>query len=198
MHADANAHGDAVRKESGDPLRMMIDTIPTLAWACRPDATAEFFNQRWLDYTGLSFEEALGWGWKIPVHPEDLEKLMDTWRGLLASGEPCEAEARLRRFDGAYRWFLVRAVPVRDEQGSVLRWYGTNTDIEELKRAEACWPEESAARDDGQRMCAGNHPGGVVSTHRRDHEWLALRDCVSRSERHSTAAWGRAQPARQL
>jgi PAS domain S-box-containing protein len=149
-----------------DQLRMMIDTIPTLAWSCRPDGTTEFLNQRWLDYTGLSFEEALGWGWKVPVHPADLEKRMDTWLRLLAGGEPGEGEVRLRRFDGAYRWFLFRAVPVRDAQGIVIRWYGTITDIEELKRAEALLAgenrlldrRESAARDDGRWMLAGKHP----------------------------------------
>jgi len=124
-------------KGPDDPLRRMIDTIPTLAWACRPDGTIEFVNQRWLDYTGLSFEEALGWGWKGPVHPEDLGKRLDTWLRLLACGEPCEGETRLRRFDGEYRWCLFRAVPVRDAQGMVVRWYGTITDIDELKRAEA-------------------------------------------------------------
>ena len=123
-------------KRPEDQLRLMIDKMPTLAWACRPDGTTEFLNQRWLDYTGLSLEEALGWGWKVPVHPADLGRLMDTWRGLLVCGEPGEEEARLRRFDGEYRWFLFRAVPVRDEQGTVVRWYGTNTDIEDLKRAE--------------------------------------------------------------
>lgn len=89
-------------KESEDQLRMMmIDKIPTLAWSCLPDGTVEFLNQRWLEYTGLSLEEALGWGWKVAIHPEDLEKLMATWLGLFASGEPGEEEARLRRFDGA-------------------------------------------------------------------------------------------------
>src|SRR5262249_35605073 len=127
----------AGRQESEDQLRMMIDIIPALAWSCRPDGTTAFLNQRWLDYTGLSFEEALGWGWQAPIHPDDLGKLTDTWSGPLACAEPGEAEARLRRFDGAYRWFLFRAVPVRDEQGMVVRWYGTNTDIEDLKRAEA-------------------------------------------------------------
>jgi formate hydrogenlyase transcriptional activator len=119
-----------------DQLRVMIDKIPTFAWSCRPDGTTEFLNQRWLEYTGLSMEQALGWGWQVPIHSDDLPKLMDTWLRLLASGEPGEEEARLRRFDGEYRWFLFRAVPVRDERGEVVRWYGTNTDIEDLKRAE--------------------------------------------------------------
>ncbi len=100
----------------GDALPMMIDKIPTLAWSCRPDGTTEFLNQRWLEYTGLSMEASVDWGWKVAIHPDDLEQLMETWLGLL---------------------FLFRAVPVRDEQGKVVRWYGTNTDIEDLKRAEA-------------------------------------------------------------
>ena len=120
-----------------DELSMMVDKIPTLAWSCRPDGTTEFLNQRWLDYTGLSLGASLGWGWKVAIHPDDLEKLMNTWLRVLASGEPGDEEARLRRFDGEYRWFLFRAVPVRDEQGKLVRWYGTNTDIEGLKRAEA-------------------------------------------------------------
>ena len=124
-------------KEPEDLLRQMIDRIPALAWSCRPDGTAEFLNQRWIDYTGLSLDKGLGWGWKAAIHPEDLEKLMATWQYLLRSGEPGQEEARLRRFDGEYRWFLFRAIPVRDEQGRVLRWYGTNTDIEDLKRAES-------------------------------------------------------------
>jgi PAS domain S-box-containing protein len=122
---------------SEDFLRTMVDKIPTLAWSCWPDGTTEFLNQRWLEYTGLSMEEALGWGWKTVIHAEDLENLMATWLGQFASGEPGQEEARLRRFDGKYRWFLFRAVPVRDEQGKVIRWYGTNTDIEDLKRAES-------------------------------------------------------------
>src|ERR1700682_400323 len=127
----------AQMKASEDQLGIMIDKIPTLAWSCRPDGTTEFLNQRWLDYTGLSSERALGWGWTVPIHPDDLPRLMDTWIRLLTSGEPGEEEARLRRFDGEYRWFSFRAVPVRDEQGKIIRWYGTNTDIEDRKELES-------------------------------------------------------------
>jgi PAS domain S-box-containing protein len=115
---------------------MMIDKIPALAWSCLPDGTPEFLNQRWLDYTGLSIEQALDWGWKGTIHPDDLGKVMGTWQGLLSSGEPGDAEARMRRFDGKYHWFLFRAEPVRGDQGQIVRWYGTNTDIEDRKRAE--------------------------------------------------------------
>ena len=117
-------------------LRVMIDTIPALACSCFPDGAAEFLNDRWLKYTGLSQEEATGWGWRRPIHAADLEKLMKTWRAMLASGKPGEEEARLRRFEGEYRWFLFRAEPFRNENGDIVRWYATITDIEELKRAE--------------------------------------------------------------
>jgi len=137
--------GRAVQRmhDSEHQLRLMIDTIPTLAWSCRPDGTTEFLNKRWLDYTGLSPEQALGWGWKAPIHPEDTEQFMNKWRSLLASDEPGEIEARLRRLDGDYRWFLFRAVPVLDEQRNVVRWYGTNTDIEDLKRTESLLAAEN-------------------------------------------------------
>jgi PAS domain S-box-containing protein len=114
----------------------MIDIIPAFAWCCFEDGSVEFLNRSWLAFTGLPHSEAAGWGWAQVVHPEDLESLTATWRRILAAGEPGEVEARLRRFDGEYRWFLFRAVPFRDEAGAIVRWYGTNTDIEDLKRAE--------------------------------------------------------------
>ncbi len=120
-----------------EQIRDMIDAIPALAWSCRPDGTTEFHNQTWLDYTGMSREESLGWGWKTAVHPDDLERVVTSWRSLLASEKPGGYEARLRRFDGEYRWFLFRATPARDESGEIVRWFGTNTDIDDLKRAEA-------------------------------------------------------------
>ena len=123
-------------KNSENRLRTIIDAIPTLAWASRPDGSAEFFNRRWLDYCGLSSEEASGWGWTSAVHADDLNRLADYWRSILASGESGEIEGRLRRFDGVYRWFLFRANPLRDESGNIVQWYGTNTDIEERKSAE--------------------------------------------------------------
>jgi formate hydrogenlyase transcriptional activator len=125
------------------PLRHLLDTLPVPASCHRPDGSTAFCNQRWHAYTGLSPEEAHGWGWQAPIHPDDLGKLMETWSRLLASGAPGEAEARLRRVDGAYRWCLFRAVPVRDERGHIVHWYGTTTDIEDRQRAEAAlrWSE---------------------------------------------------------
>ena len=124
-------------RNSENRLRSIIDTIPALAWSARPDGSAEFLNRPWLDYAGLSAEEASDWGWTIAVHPDDRGRLMDSWRHLLASGETGEIEARLRRYDGEYRWFLVRAQPERDNHGVIARWHGANTDIQDRKRAEA-------------------------------------------------------------
>ena len=120
-----------------DQIRVAIDTIPGLVWTAQPDGYCDFLNQRWLEYTGLTLDEAKGWGWQIAVCPEDLAALLDVWRELLASGKPGEVEARLRQFDGQYRWFLFRAVPLHDELGNVVKWYGTTTDIHDRKWAEA-------------------------------------------------------------
>jgi PAS domain S-box-containing protein len=124
-------------KKSEAHLRKIIDTIPTLAWCNLSDGSNEFVNRRWCDYTGLSPEEVQRVGCKVVIHPEDLPKWLDEWRTLVASGEGGEIEARLRRHDGAYRWFLIRVEPLQDESGEIAKWYGTNTDIDDLKQTEA-------------------------------------------------------------
>src|SRR5712692_7169029 len=118
-------------------LRQVIDTIPTLAWCNLSDGSNEFLNKRWHEYTGLSPEESNGWGWQAAIHPEDRAPLTEKWRGLLVIGEPGEMEARLRRHDGVFRWFLMRVEPLRDETGKIVRWCGACTDIETLKQTEA-------------------------------------------------------------
>src|SRR5216684_1506609 len=123
-------------KDSETNLRRVIDTIPTLAWCNTPDGPNEFLNKRWHEYTGSSHEESTGWGWQAAFHPEDVPPMMKKWRELLASGESGEIEARLRRHDGVYRWFLIRVEPFRDERGQLLRWYGTSTDIHVLKQTQ--------------------------------------------------------------
>ena len=124
-------------KRSETKLRRVIDTIPTLAWCNLADGPNEFLNKGWHEYTGLSPEDSHGWGWQAAFHPEDLPPLMKRWGELLVSGKPGEIEARLRRHDGAYRWFLIRVAPYLDEAGKIVRWYGTSTDIEDRKWAEA-------------------------------------------------------------
>lgn len=126
---------DALRASERD-LQLIIDTIPALAWSARPDGSAEFFNRLYLDFVGRSAEEMSGWGWTTSIHPEDLPNLAATWQKIMASGAAGDAEARLLRHTGEYRWFLLRANPLRDESGAIVRWYGVNTDIEDRKRAE--------------------------------------------------------------
>ncbi len=139
-------------KYSEDQLRIVIDTIPTQAWSCSSDGAAEFCNRRWLDYTGLSAKEALGWSWKVAIHPDDLQHMLEIFLEALNSGQPWEVEARLRRFDGEFRWFLFRASPLRNESGKVVKWYGTNTDLDERKKAEERLQRSEAELLEAQRL----------------------------------------------
>ena len=133
-------------------LREVIESIPSMAWSAGADGAAEFFNGRWLAYAGLTADQAQGWGWTVAVHPDDLSVLVDYWRTVMASGQSGEIEARLRRFDGVYRWFLFRATPSLDNNGTVVKWYGTNTDIEERKRAEHALRRSEAYLAEAQRL----------------------------------------------
>lgn len=123
-------------KRSEDYLRLAIDTIPGLVWSSLADGHIEYLNKRWLDYTGLTLGQASGWGWQVAIHPDDLSGLAEYWKSILMAGEAGEYEARLRRFDGEYRWFLFRGVPLYDDSGTLVKWYGTNTDIEDLRASE--------------------------------------------------------------
>jgi PAS domain S-box-containing protein len=135
-------------KKSEDRLRLVIDTIPALVWRTRPDGAAEFFNQPCLDYSGLSSDQALEWGWISVVHPDDVASLLRTCRATWMSGIRGEAEARLRRFDGEYRWFLLRNQPLHDEAGNIVKWYGSGTDIEDRQLTEVALREsEQRFRD---------------------------------------------------
>jgi PAS domain S-box-containing protein len=118
-----------------DELRLAIDTIPALVWTTFPDGSSDFNNQRWLEYTGLSREQAKDWGYTAALHPEDYERLLPEWAAGFRTGEAIVDEARLRRADGEYRWFMHRVVPLRDDRGTIVKWYGTSTDIEDQRRS---------------------------------------------------------------
>ncbi len=127
---------EAEAASSERSLNLIINTIPALVWSARADGTADFFNQHYLDYVGLSLEQVKDWGWTSALHPDDRPHLAGTWQAIMVSRRAGEAEARLRRFDGEYRWFLFRANPLHDSAGNVTKWFGVNTDIEDQKRVE--------------------------------------------------------------
>jgi PAS domain S-box-containing protein len=155
-------------------LRRVVDTLPGLVWTARPDGHIDFLNQRWCEYTGLGVDEAYGRGWETAIYPEDLPELLERWRFILASGEPGEMEARLRRFDGEYRWFLFSINPLVDASGRVVKWCGMNIDIEGRRRPEeaqhAPWWLRSSERkhhfrsinDSIPALCALMTPAGEL------------------------------------
>jgi PAS domain S-box-containing protein len=142
---------EALRASEHD-LSLIINTIPALVWSARPDGSAEFFNQHYLDYVGLPAEQVKDWGWTVAVHPDDLNGLAGSWQSIMDSGKQGESEARLRRFDGEYRCFLFRANPLRDESGNIVKWFGINTDIEDRKRAEDALRRSEGYLTEAQRL----------------------------------------------
>ena len=142
---------DAIRASERN-LKLIINTIPAMAWSATINGAADFCNQHYLEYTGLTQEQADGVGWTSAVHAEDLPGLGATWMTILASGKPGEAEARLRRFDGAYHWFLFRVSPLIGESGNIVKWYGINTDIDDRKRTEDELRRSERFLAEGERM----------------------------------------------
>jgi PAS domain S-box-containing protein len=126
---------DALGKSEKE-LRDVIDTISAIVWSALPDGSNTYNNNRFVEYSGLLAEHTAGSGWQAAIHPDDLERHAVKWREAVATGKPRENEVRLRRSDGQYRWHLDRGVPLRDEDGSIVKWCGVATDIEDRKRAE--------------------------------------------------------------
>jgi PAS domain S-box-containing protein len=180
---------EALRR-SEDRIRLIIDTIPIMAWSVRPDGFVDFLNQRWLDYSGLSFEQYIE-DPTGPIHPEDISRVLEKWLVEMAAGEPYEDEMRLRRADGEYRWFMVRTEPLRDESGKIVKWYGVSTDINDRKRAEEQLKAtseqlralsaslQSAREEESKRIAREIHDelGGSLTSWRWDLE--EIRDVVS-------------------
>jgi formate hydrogenlyase transcriptional activator len=138
QNAENRELSDALEKLGQEAARLqtVIDTVPSFLWTSLPDGSKEYLNKRWYEYTGLSLEQGQGWGWKVVVHPDDLDQLVRDWLALVDARKPGELETRIRRYNGEYRWFLIRIVPQFDAEGNVVRWFGSNTDIEDRKRAE--------------------------------------------------------------
>jgi PAS domain S-box-containing protein len=128
---------EAALRKSEQEFRSLAEAMPQIVWAARSDGWNIYFNQHWVAYTGLTLEESYGHGWNTPFHPDDRQRAWDAWQQATATGGAYELEVRLRRADGAYLWWLIRGVPLRDTKGKILKWFGTCTDIEHIKRAEA-------------------------------------------------------------
>src|SRR5438132_3331814 len=166
--------------------RAILNALPAIAWCKLPDGSNEFVNQRWQDYTGIPEDEARGQGWQAAVHPDDLPKLIEKWAEIVASGRSGEFAGRLRRHDGVFRWFLARFEPVRDDAGEIVRWYGTSTDIDALKQAEAKLREDERALrriTDAipQNIVILDPDGSPIYANRAtlDYTGLAMADVVS-------------------
>ncbi len=136
MRTMASSATGSGRPEPGSSLRLVMDSCPALIHTALPDGYIDFFNEAWLKYVGLPLEDLRGWAWTVAIHPEDVERILEKWRASLASGEHFLHEARVRRADGEYRWMQHHKVPLRDEQGKIVKWYGSSIDIEERKTAE--------------------------------------------------------------
>jgi PAS domain S-box-containing protein len=154
----------ATLQRSEDRLRLVIDTIPAHAWSARPDGSVDFINRRFLEFTGRSIEDMLGWGWGSVVHPDDLGTYVGAWQAAVTRGEPMESETRVRRMVGDYRWLLIRNVPLRDELGNVVNCYGTAFDIEERRRAEDALRRSQAYLAEAQRLSNTGSFGWSVAT----------------------------------
>src|SRR5271166_1948786 len=143
---------EAARRSESE-LRDLIENVPAMVFIALPGPSNQFVSRGWREYTGLSPEETKGLGWQGVVHPEDLQRHMERWRVCSASGEPFEDETRFRRAaDGEYRWFLIRAVPLRDTTGNILKWYGVLTDIEDRKQTEQVLKRSEAYLAEAQRL----------------------------------------------
>src|SRR5271163_772653 len=130
----------APRQESESlDVQVLVDSIPALIHTARPDGYLDYFNKPWLEYLDATLEQVSGWNWTAFIHPEDVEGIVAKWRASLATGEVFEYETRVRRADGEYRWMFHRKVPLRDQRGNIVKWYGSSMDIEERKRAEKAW-----------------------------------------------------------
>jgi PAS domain S-box-containing protein len=138
MHIDISqrvrAEGRAQDEEARQ--RQIIESLPQLVWACQPDGACDYLSPQWLAYTGSTAADQLGWGWLLHVHPDDQHGLLAAWYHAVKSETALDLEIRIRRFDGTYRWFKTRAVGLRNHHGKLERWFGTHTDVNDMKQLE--------------------------------------------------------------
>jgi PAS domain S-box-containing protein len=156
-------------KRAEQELRDIVDTIPAIVWVARPDGSNTYVNSRFVEYSGMPAAQTAGAGWRATLHPDDLQRHDGKWRASVAGGEPHESEVRFRRADGQYRWHLDRGLPLRDEQGNIIKWYGVVADIEDRKRAEEALRRNEHFLAEAQRLSHTGSFGWNVSTN--EHFW---------------------------
>jgi PAS domain S-box-containing protein len=177
-------------RESEQQYRFLSESIPQIVWSCNQQGECEYISQRWVEYTGKPIEEAKNFGWLNILHPEDAKSVKHIWQQSLTTGELYSCEMRYRRSDGMYRWFLVRALPMKNEQGKVIRWFGTSTDIHELKQLEAIRSEllqsEQTARTEAE------------TANKAKDEFVAMVSHDLRSPLNSILGWAKLLRTRKI
>jgi PAS domain S-box-containing protein len=155
---------EARTRHAETQLRAAINAIPVVVWSTLPNGENDFHNERLLSYAGFSAERAQGTGWMEMIHPDDVGRHAKAWKNALATGTSFECESRLRRSDGEYRWFLARAEPLRDASGNIIKWYGTNVDIDDRKRADQALRRSEAYLAEAQKLSKTGSFGWNVAT----------------------------------
>src|SRR6266853_5414177 len=157
LNVETSQHGKEAVRGNDESFRQIVDSMPAFAWCASQEGMLEYLNRRIVDYTGKPTEDLAGYGWANVLHPEDVERTKKAWLHSVETGEPCDVEQRVRRFDNIYRWFRTVAQPLRDHSGRVIRWYGVATDIDDRKRAE----EALRGSEENFRLIVDSIPGLV-------------------------------------
>jgi len=134
-------------RSSEEEIYTLVESLPQLVWITMPDGAATHGNKKWTEYTGMTIEDSLGTKWEEALHPNDLERTRQTWEEAIKNEEPLETEYRLRKADGSYEWMLARGLPIRDSAGKITKWFGTCTNINELKEAQLQITEQASLLD---------------------------------------------------
>src|SRR5712672_1850707 len=148
--------------------QLLVDSIPALIHTGRPDGYLDYFNRPWLEYLGVTLEKVAGWNWTAYIHPEDVEGIVSRWRACLATGEVFEYETRVRSANGHYRWMFHRKVPLRDANGTIVKWYGSSLDIDERKTAEEALRTSQAYLAEAQKL---SHTGSWANSANGPKYW---------------------------
>ena len=165
---------ESALRESEREFRTLAEAMPQIVWVTRADGWSVYFNQRWVDYTGLTLEQSYGHGWNKPFHPDDQQRAWDAWQNAVHNHGTYALECRLRKADGSYRWWLIRGVPVHDANGAIEKWFGTCTDIHDFKQVD-----EALSENRSKLEAALSSMGDAVSIADRDGRFIHINDAFA-------------------